>query len=74
MFNTLGIEAIICTFSKILLKILKIFKLSEFPIDLYRLFHSIITEGKKELDELVCKIRKGYIPGQSCLMRRGLKR
>ena len=54
MFNTLGIEAIICTFSKILLKILKILKLSEFPIDLYRLFHSIITEGKKELDERLC--------------------
>ena len=60
---------------QILLKILKILKLSEFPIDLYRLSHSIITEGKKSVfDELECEIRKGYIPGQSCLMRRGLKR
>ena len=33
---------------------IKILKLSEFRIDLSRLFHLIITEGKKELLKRLC--------------------
>ena len=51
MFNNVNIEAIICTVKRgsyIQDTFLKILKLSEFRIDLSRLFYSIITEGKKE--------------------------
>ena len=54
---------------------LAILKLSEFRIDFSRLFHSIITEGKKRVfEEIVFKMKKGYISRRSCVMRGGLKR
>ena len=58
MFNTLGIEAVICTVEKGSFKFQDIFfktlRLSEFLIDLSRLFYSIIAEGKIEFLKKLC--------------------
>ena len=77
MFNTLNIEAIISTVrigSYIQDTFLKKLKLSEFRIDLSRFYYSITTEGKKVFEEILFKMKMGYISRQSCVMRNGLKR
>ena len=73
MFNTLGIEAIICTIRRGSYKFRDTFlQNSEFWIDLSRLFHSFLTEGKKIVfKEIVFKMKKGYISRRSRIMRRG---
>ena len=77
MFNTLNIEAIISTVrigSYIQDTFLKKLKLSEFRIDLSRFYYSITTEGKKVFEEILFKMKMGYISRQSCVMRNDLKR
>ena len=46
-------------------------KISEFRIDLPRLFYSIITEGKRVFKEIVFKMKKGYISRRSWVMGSG---
>ena len=72
MFNTLSIEAITCTVRRGSFKFQDTFckNISEFRIDLSRLFYSIFTERKKRVfEEIVFKMKKGYISRPSCVVR-----
>ena len=75
MFNTVGIEAIICTVTRGSYKFQDtFFKYIQTFWILKRLFHLIITEGKKEFWKKLClKIKKEYLSRRSCAMRGGLK-
>ena len=77
MFNTLSIEIYVPLGEGVInfrILFFKIYRFSEFLIDLSRLLHSIIIEKKRVFETISFKMKMRHISKQSCVMRGGLKR